>query len=236
MKFKPIFVAVWCAVLFFAIARNAFAAEIETTGEVRQPHTPTLIFYLAGVGGQQDADGIRAAVQKLKGATTVAVNTNRSYARIRFDSHVVSYHQVAQALADAGATLGKSYRPFLIFSVAEYARSNNAAAVDAIFAGKRLNTRVTVKPLDKTKGLFEVYFLPLKVDPHQAGPEGFNGGHLHHPISDPPPRGLGLTFRLRFRRQSHGPIIVFQGLMLLGAVTFGKEHTWMQGSDLRTEP
>ena len=163
------------------------------SSEVRQPHTPTLVFYLAGVAGQPDVVAIHAAVQKLKSASTIEVNTNHSYARIRFDSHVVSYHQVAQALAEAGTTLGKSYKPYLIFTVDGYALTNNAAGVDDIFAGKRLNTRVHVEPLDKAKGMFAVHFLPLKVDPHQAVPQGFNGGHLHHPISDPPPRGLGLT-------------------------------------------
>jgi len=88
--------------------------------------------------------------------------TNRSYTRIRFDSHVVSYHQVAQAVAEAGKSAGKNYDPYLVFIVSEYARSNNAADVDAIFAGNRLNTRVPVAPLDKAKGEFSVHFLPLK--------------------------------------------------------------------------
>jgi hypothetical protein len=193
MKFTSAFVVALGVVLLLSGGRSGFADEVEKPDEVRQPHTPTLIFYLTGVASQRDADAIRLSVQQLKSATTVTVNTNRSYARIRFDSHAVSYHQVAQALADAGTSLGKNYHPYLIFSVTEYAGSNNAVAVDKIFAGKRLNTRVTVQLLDKTKGLFQVHFLPLKVDPKQAVPQGFNGGHLHHPISDPPPRGLGLT-------------------------------------------
>ncbi|HSY20283.1 MAG TPA: hypothetical protein VK815_18200, partial [Candidatus Acidoferrales bacterium] len=136
---------------------------------------------------------IRTTVQKLKSATVVEVSTNHSYTRIRFDSHVVSYHQVAQAMAEAGKSAGKNYDPYLVFIVSEYARSNNAENVDAIFAGKRLNTRVHVAPLDKAKGEFSVHFLPLKVDQTITAPQGFNGGHLHHPVSDPPPRGLGLT-------------------------------------------
>jgi hypothetical protein len=47
--------------------------------------------------------------------------------------------------------------------------------------------------LDKTKGVFFVYLLPLQLDPAATGPQGFNGGHLNHPLHDPPPRGLGLT-------------------------------------------
>ncbi len=75
----------------------------------------------------------------------------------------------------------------------EYSQGDNAAKVDAVFAGKRLNQRVRIDPLDKTKGEFFVHLLPLQIDPAATGPQGFNGGHLNHPIHDPPPRGLGLT-------------------------------------------
>jgi len=193
MKIK-LFAAVLFASLLLLPAGAAQADEPDVdSAEVPAPHTPTLIFYLAGFDTQPDVDAIRASVGKLKSAVIVAVNTNRSYARIRFDSHIVSYHQVAQAIAGAGKTLGKNYDPCLVFYVREYAQSNNAAKVDAIFSGKRLNTRVVVRPLDKSKGEFTVHFRPLKIDPNVTAPQGFNGGHLHHPISDPPPRGLGLT-------------------------------------------
>lgn len=156
------------------------------------PHTPTLIFYLSGATTPQDHDALAASVKKLSSASLVEFNPQRSYVRIRFDSHVVSYHQVAQAITEAGATVGKNYNPYLIFSVPDYSKSDNPASVDAIFAGKRLNTRVHVQPLDKGRGLFLVHFLPLKVDAGDSAPQGFNGGHLHHPISDPPPQGLGI--------------------------------------------
>jgi len=192
--------------IFFAVvllALSAPAADADKDDGPHAPHTPTLIFYLSGASSQQDAAAIRAAVQKLKSASTVSVNTNRSYARIRFDSHVVSYHQVAQALGDAGVTLGKTYDPWLIFTVTEYNQTNHAARVDAIFAGKRLNQRVRVKLLDKTKGEFSIHFLPLKMAPQQNGLPGFNGGHLHHPISDPPPRGLGLVSNYAADEETH---------------------------------
>ena len=180
------------ALTLVLMPKMGLAADEETSDQPYKPHTPTLIFYLSGADGQKDMDAIRASVGKLSSASTLEVNTTRSFARVRFDSHVVSYHQVAQAIADAGKTLGKNYDTYLIFSVPAYGLSDNAAKVDAIFAGKRLNTRVLVKPLDKTKGVFSIHFLPLEFDPNAPSPQGFNGGHLHHPISDPPPRGLGL--------------------------------------------
>jgi len=190
-QFAP--VAALCASLFVLMAVTDRAADVAAENEPHQPHTPTLIFYLSGADGQKDTDAIRSSVQKLKGAALLEVNTARSYARIRFDSHVVSYHQVAQAIVDAGTALGKNYDPYLIFCVSEYSSADNAAKVDAVFAGKRLNMRVNIKPLDKKKGMFAVHFLPLKIDSEITAPQGFNGGHLHHPISDPPPRGLGLV-------------------------------------------
>lgn len=189
---KTLLFALLCVSLSLPIAGQTPAKAIYFS-ESTQPHTPTLIFYLTGARGQKDVAAIRAEVQKLKSASTVEVNTNLSYARIRFDSHVVSYHQVGQAIADAGKADGKTYNPWLVFFVSDYVRSNNAVRVDEIFAGKRLNTRVNVKPLDQTRGLFAVHFLPLKINPADKTLPGFNGGHLHHPISDPPPRGLGLT-------------------------------------------
>jgi hypothetical protein len=172
---------------------SALAGDVTSLEDPHAPHTPTLIFYLTGAESSRDADTIQAAVQKLKSASTIEMNIDKSYTRIRFDSHVVSYHQVAQTLSDAGNTLGKNYNPCLIFFVSEYSKADNAADVDAIFAGKRLNTRVKVSPLDPQKGIFAIHFHPLKVDPKSSAPQGFNGGHLHHPISDPTPRGLGLT-------------------------------------------
>ena len=167
-------------------------ADVQKADEPYAPHTPTLIFYLAGVDATKDDEAIRASIAKLKSASTVEINKDRSYARIRFDSHVVSYHQVAQAISDAGQTVGKKYDPCLVFVVSEYAKSGNTSKVDRVFAGKRLNGRVHVKPLDPDKGVFAIHFLPLEVDAKSTAPQGFNGGHLHHPISDPAPRGLGL--------------------------------------------
>src|SRR4051812_17876437 len=132
------------------------------------------MFFLTGATEARDADAIRSAIAKLKTASVLEVNAERGYAHIRFDSHVVSYHQAAQAITDAGETLGKKYDPFLIFHVREYSKGDNATGVDAIFAGKKLRTRVNVTPIDKGKGDFAVHFLPLKVDPAVTAPQGFN--------------------------------------------------------------
>ena len=178
------------AVLLVAlISRSAIAAK---KPDAEPPHTPTLIFHISGAASEADADAIRGAVKKLKSVLDVSISTARDSVRVRFDSHVVSYHQVAQAITDAGAARGKKFDPTLKLTVPDYAKPGSAAKVDAVLAGKRLNQRVRVEPLDRVRGEFLIHFLPLTIDPAESGPQGFNGGHLHHPIHDPPPRGLGL--------------------------------------------
>ncbi len=190
MKHALLFVALGVVV---ASVRSAAALDDPQDPDAYRPHTPTLVYYLDDVGGRSEADAIETAVKKLPSVLKCNVNLARGYAQVRFDSHVVSYHQVAQAIADAGASVGKEFKPRLKIRVPEYAQSDNAAKVDAIFAGKRLNQRVRIEPDDKASGQFLVYLLPLRLDPGSTGPQGFNGGHLNHPIHDPPPRGLGLT-------------------------------------------
>jgi hypothetical protein len=183
------FVAVSAGVLIPAgVGRAADAAKDD---DAYRPHTPSLTYHLTQADDAADTDAIRTSVQKLASVCKIAFAPGS--VQVRFDSHVVSYHQVAQAIAEAGAARGKLFDPRLKILVPDYAQGNNPAKVDAVFAGKRLNQRVHIESLDKAKGEFLVHFLPLKLDPAVSGPQGFNGGHLHHPISDPPPRGLGLT-------------------------------------------
>lgn len=181
--------------LLFALACLApdalFAAK--KSDAASPPHTPTLCFLLSNVTSQRDADAIGVTVAKLKSVMTHSVNVAEGFVLVRFDSHVASYHQVAQAVAEAGKRLGKSYDPRLKITIPEYPHGDNAAKVDAVLAGKRLNQRVKVEQMDKTKGVFLLRFLPLELDASITGPQGFNGGHINHPIHDPPPRGLGLT-------------------------------------------
>jgi hypothetical protein len=171
---------------------NVLCADVTDEDEY-WPHTPTLIVYLSDIADQEDADAIVTSVRKLPSVLKVNVHIARAYAQVRFDSHVVSYHQVGQAVADAGDAVGKKFAPRLKIRIPEYSQDDNAVKVDKVLAGKRLNQRVRIAPVDKTKGEFFIYLLPLEVDRSVTGPQGFNGGHLNHPLHDPPPRGLGLT-------------------------------------------
>ena len=173
----------------FSLAVRLLAAEPDD--DAYRPHTPTLTYRLTHADDAADAEAIRASVQKLASVSKIVFVPGA--VQIRFDSHVVSYHQVAQAIADAGKARGKNFDPSLKLSIPEYAQGGNAVKVDAVLAGKRLNQRVHIELLDKARGDFLIRFLPLAVDPAESAPQGFNGGHLHHPIHDTPPRGLGLN-------------------------------------------
>jgi hypothetical protein len=174
-----------------APAAPAAPAAGDPSADATAPHTPTLVFYLAQLT-TTGADAMRTALAALPSARLVGVDAGRCFVRVRFDSHVVSYHQVAQTLSDAGAAVGQQAAPRLIIAIPDYAQDAHAAAVDAVLAGKRLNQRVAISLIDRARGLFAIAFLPLTADAHASGPQGFNGGHLHHPLHDPPPRGLGL--------------------------------------------
>lgn len=182
------------AAIAFGIAGALNAAEADDDGY--RPHTPTLVFHLTDAGTIADTEAIRASVGKVASVSKVIFAPG--VVQVRFDSHVVSYHQVAQAIADAGASRGKNFDPTLKLIVADYAKTNNAAKVDAVLAGKRLNQRVRIEASDKLRGEFLLHFLPLTLDAADPAPQGFNGGHLHHPISDPPPRGLGIACSYEF--------------------------------------
>ena len=111
-----------------------------------------------------------------------------------FDSHVVSFHQIAQAIAYANGDNAKPCETTIKIKVPEYAEGDNAAKVDAVF--KKLDTKVKIEATNKEKGEFVVKFLPLKIEADKKGPQGFNGGQLGHPIHDPAPKGLGLKFSI----------------------------------------
>ena len=74
---------------------------------------------------------------------------------------------------------------------------NLKVSLNAYSFGKLLNDHALgrgagMSLFDKARGEFLIHFLPLTIDPAESGPQGFNGSHLHHPVSDAPPRGLGL--------------------------------------------
>ena len=154
----------------------------------------SVTYYVAAIEDAKEREALSTAVKQVKSVKSATVGSQGNYVTVQFDSHVVSYHQVAKAIADAGTQAGKKYAPYLKIRVPEYAKADNAAKVDALFAGKRLNQRVRIEPTDKAKGEFVLHFLPLELDPTDPAPQGFNGGHLNHPIHDAPPRGLGLEF------------------------------------------
>ncbi len=180
------------ALLLLACCTSLRAVPPAKDDDAYAPHTPTLLFHLVDLA-PADVEALRAALTKVPSVRKVAIDAAKGSAQVRFDSHVVSYHQVAQAITEAGKAAGKSWDPSLEVQVPEYPQPGNAAKVDALFAGKRLRQRVDIKPLDPATGRFTLHFLPLVLDPAEHGPQGFNGGHLNHPLHDPPPRGLGLT-------------------------------------------
>jgi copper chaperone CopZ len=183
-------------VILVAIAASGLAQpDVQKKAKVGKRPSVNVTYYLSAIEDAKDRDALRAALEKVKSVSKAVVSSQGEHVTVQFDSHVVSYHQIAQAIIDAGTASGKKYAPRLKLQVPDYAKNDNAAKVDAIFNAKRLNQLVRIEATDKAKGEFILHFLPLQIDPADGAPQGFNGGHLNHPIHDAPPAGLGLLLR-----------------------------------------
>lgn len=172
-----------------ALAFTASAAE-------KKPYKPaftTQTFYVAGVQCDTCVANITESIKKVKSVTKVDKLTPTSgYVNVSFDAHADSFHQVAQAIADATPVHGKKYVPTMKIRVPDYAKEDNAAKVDAVFA--KSAAFVKVEATNKEKGEFVINFLPLTLDAKKTGPQGWNAGRFGHPIHDPAPKGLGLAY------------------------------------------
>lgn len=173
----------------FLLTHGVFAAEKPAV----VPHPVTLTFYIAGVECSACSSFINEAAYKVPSVKEI-MPEEINVVNISFDTHVASAHQVAQAISEALPIHGKPYEATLKIRVPDYAKGDNAARVDAVFAKR--SEWVKAELLDKAKGEFAVHFLPLKVDPKKAGPQGWNPGHFGHAIHDPAPKGLGLAFAI----------------------------------------
>lgn len=181
-----------------ALAFTASAAE----KAAYKPALTTQTFFVSNVECENCIANITESIQKVKSVTKVEKLTPKSgYVNVSFDAHADSYQQIAQAIADATPAHGKKYTASMKLRVPDYAKEDNAAKVDAIFAKSK--DFVKVEATNKEKGEFVMCFLPLTVDPKKTGPQGWNGGRFGHPIHDAPPKGLGLA--ISFVREGVAP-------------------------------
>jgi len=188
-------------VLFLAFLATGFCADDGvhhqdgTKAPTKEGHRVRIVYYLTGLASPAEGQLITKKVKVLKSVTAVTINTGRHYALVAFDSHEISYQQVAQAMVEAGAQFKKLYDPRVVVSIPDYANPANKARIDAVFADEKLKPWITIEPIDAAKGLFFVHLLPLVIDPSKTGTQGFNGGYLTHPIHMAPPIGMALPFK-----------------------------------------
>ena len=166
------------------------AAPLSAQEKKATPHPVTVTYYLSHVECSSCVETIKDAVLKVPGVTDIDLTEDEPFARISFDSHVASYHQIAQAVISSESG-GEKYAPLIKLKIPDYAKGDNTAKIDAIFAKQKADVRV--ETLDREKGEFKLIFLPLKVDAARKGPQGWNLGKFWHPIHDAPPAGLGLA-------------------------------------------
>lgn len=162
---------------------------------VRSAEPVTATFYITDVKCGSCASSIEDSVRKLPTVTKIeSLGDNTGFALITFDPKVVSYHQVAQAVFAAAPVHGDPYVATLKFTIPDYAKGDNAAKVDAIFARHKKNVQVELK--NKERGKFLLHFEPLTVSSAAKGPQGWNLDQFISAIQEPAPKGLGLAFEV----------------------------------------
>lgn len=158
-----------------------------------KPAPITMTFYIANVQNDKDVDAIKDSLQQVKSVTDVAgLTASSGWAILSWDAHVNGAQELAQAIADAKPSGSVKFEPTMKLRVPDYAKGENAAKIDAIFANYA--HFVSVEPLNRETGMFVIRFLPLKPDPATLGkPQGWSAKFFNHPIHDAPPAGLGLA-------------------------------------------
>ena len=181
-------------VLFTALLLPASAAE-----KAKPAAGVAATFYITEVKCSSCVSSIDESLRKLPTVTKIDdLSESTGFAIVTFDPLVVSHHQIAQAIFAAAPVHGDPYVANLKFTIPNYAKGDNAAKVDAIFAQQKNNVRVEVK--NKAKGEFLLRFEPLAATAGKKGPQGWSLEQFRAAIQEPAPKGLGLTFELASER------------------------------------
>lgn len=160
-----------------------------------KPKRSEWIFDVTGLECGACVYQVQQAIKDAKGVSEVEVfQTQDGYAKVAFDSKVVSEHQLAQAVREAFALHGSPYLLRLRLSIPAYTSKETAAKVDAVFVTWK--QWVDVKPFDQAKGEFVLQFKPLAADAKQQGPQGWDISKLEKALKAPAPDGLGLAIRI----------------------------------------
>jgi len=182
--------------IFVSLLLNqSFAPLIAAEKEKPKASPTTLTFFITGIECAACVEMVRQSVSNTPGVTDLFVEQRiDSYASVAFDPQQVSAHQIAQAIFDSMPLHGRPYEPRLMLTIPDYAKSEIAAKVDAVIAQHA--AFIEVETMDKEKGELLLYFLPLKSDPSNKKPQGWNHTTLLHTLQDPAPKGLGLKVQV----------------------------------------
>jgi copper chaperone CopZ len=173
----------------------SLALAAAAPAQTNRPNPVTVTFIVINVQCDLCVNSVTDAIRALPGVSAVSDLTPESQrVRVTFDPRLSSHHQVARAINDAREVHGLPYQARLRLRIPDYSKADNAARVEAVFA--RHAQWVQVFPTDRAKGEFLLMFLPLVPEPGKPAPRGWSLDDFRRPISDPPPKGLGLPLLL----------------------------------------
>ena len=174
---------------------QSFAPLIAAEKDRPKASPTTLTFFITGIECAACVEMVRQSVSNTPGVVDLFVEQRiDSYASVAFDPQQVSAHQIAQAIFDSMPLHGRPYEPRLMLTIPAYTKPEIAAKVDAAVAKHK--TSIEVEIMDKAKGELLLYFLPLKRDPTNKEPQGWDHMTLLHALQDPAPKGLGLDVKV----------------------------------------
>ena len=167
----------------------------ETKPAVSKAVPVTATFYINEVKCSTCVNALEESLRKLPTVTKVDnLSESTGLAVVTFDPKTVSYQQVAQAIFATAPVHNDPYTASLKFTISDYAKGDNAAKLNALFAKHKHEVRVEVK--NKARGECVLFFEQLRVIAGKKGPQGWNLDEFVSAIQEPAPKGLGLTFAL----------------------------------------
>jgi copper chaperone CopZ len=179
----------------FLIASSVCLSWAIEASDAAKPELAQRTFYISGLECGGCVYMAQQAMTETAGVSEVeVVQMLDSYAKVAYDPKKLTEHQIAQAVRDAIPLHGMPYLASLKLRIPAYAEENNAAQVQALFAGWKKWLKIAVT--DPKKGELEIHFEPLTKEEGIKEPQGWSLALLEQALRAPSPKGLGLAYQV----------------------------------------
>lgn len=182
--------------LILASASLLFLGLAHGTESVRvKPQPVTVTLQIGGIECPSCVALVQQSLQDVVGMIDLDVRQQvDSYAVVTFDPAKATLHQIAQAISEAYPLHGKPYTATLLLTIPAYSQPSIAAQLEALFAKQKPWLDIVVA--DKGKGECLLGFNDLQTENAKSKRQGWDHQAFLHALTDPKPKGLGLSVQL----------------------------------------